>query len=211
MVTTRSLLCLGLLFSGFTFLACGSSDDSSGSSGGAGAAGDGTPAFNAKQYENDKYISETEACQRYADALSSRVKATSCAITVPLCPDFIRGAVKPADYCAQWNEGVVSGCVDFVSHLSCEEIPLRPCLLEFKQGSGTGQTVCDGAGGSAGAAGAAGAAGTAGTAGAAGSAGQAGAAGEGGAGGAAGTGSAGEAGAAGAAGAGDAGSAGAGG
>jgi hypothetical protein len=204
MVTMRSFLPLGLLAASVSLLACGSSSDDSGSAGAGGAATTLTPPFDAAPFRSGAYISEGEACDRYAKALDDRAKATSCVVTHSGCPDFIRASVKQENYCAQWDEGVVNGCVDFISKLTCEEIPLRPCLLEFKPGSGTGKDVCDGAAGSGGAAGSSGAAGAAGSA-----AGAGGAAGAGAGGAAAGAAGAGDAG--GAAGSGDAGSAGAGG
>jgi hypothetical protein len=166
-------------------LACSLSEEEPPPEGAAGSTSK-APPFEPEKHTNGKAIHESEACSRYVSALAARNAKLGCNLTDPVCPGFLRGAIKKELYCAQYDEGVVEACLQHIAGLSCEEIKERPCNLIYFAGTETGEETCSNGGGG----------GAAGSGGAAGEAGQAGSAGEaGGEGGAAGEGAGGEAGA----------------
>lgn len=126
-----------------SLVACGSSDDDQATTDAPYTA----PAFNAAEHQNGKQITEEQACNRYTQALEKAAQKLGCTMTLPLCPGFIRQPFQTDEeqknYCAMYDEGVVTGCATFISSLThCEELASRPCALIYFEGTGTGELTC---------------------------------------------------------------------
>ncbi|MCC6648249.1 MAG: hypothetical protein IT374_22095 [Polyangiaceae bacterium] len=147
---TYASRCLFALLSLPLAAACGGSD--SGGDDAAAGPSKQTPQFVAAP--NGKAISEAQACERVREA-----QLKGCTLSQAICPTLLRNAYPLGDSkynCSTWDEGVVKSCEDYLATLSCEDRVNYPCKLVYFEKTGTGQDVCDGAGGAGGAAGAGG-------------------------------------------------------
>lgn len=79
---------------------------------------------------NGQAVSEGEACERIIGALDAHALELGCAITHPLCPQYLRQSTGGA--CYDYDEGTIDSCVDFIGkYQSCEDFRRRPCIVTY--------------------------------------------------------------------------------
>lgn len=73
-------------------------------------------------------VSEASACDALRQAESQRWNALGCgALTRPPCPGYLR---KGSPECLAYDEGTVSGCVNFIAGLDCQELNDFECVVK---------------------------------------------------------------------------------
>jgi hypothetical protein len=96
--------------------ACGSSSSPATSSTADASDGRYHPAGNGKA------MTEADACTALSNARTTASKNFGCSATVRPCPTFLR-AQFPGNDCAEYDEGTVTGCVDYYAGKhDCDEL-----------------------------------------------------------------------------------------
>lgn len=116
--TSFSSLAGALLFATTVLVGC-SSEPASGTTSDEPDASDGR----YHPQGNGKAMTEADACTALSNARKTKAhELGDCPATVRPCPSFLR-AQFPGSDCSEYDEGTVSGCVDYyAAKTSCESL-----------------------------------------------------------------------------------------
>lgn len=96
-------------------------------------AGNGTPPAGAYACPpSGAAVAESAACDDLRAALAERAKSLSCTVTLPTCPDFLRG-LTPDDACRDWSRGSIDACSAYVAaYATCDDFTGKPVLPAYE-------------------------------------------------------------------------------